>query len=89
MLLHGVVLVKMTRAPEPIDDTDDEPEGPKEGEDEEEEKAPGPREVTTTDWKLVNENKPIWTRKPTTQGGIPWPNPRISLDCIVVVLHRE
>jgi HSP90 family molecular chaperone len=54
-----------TLPPEPIDDTDDEPEGPKEGEDEEEEKAPGPREVTTTDWKLVNENKPIWTRKPT------------------------
>eukprot|EP01001_Neometanema_parovale_P006958 NODE_328_length_2662_cov_400.471052_g308_i0.p1 GENE.NODE_328_length_2662_cov_400.471052_g308_i0~~NODE_328_length_2662_cov_400.471052_g308_i0.p1 ORF type:complete len:787 (+),score=347.64 NODE_328_length_2662_cov_400.471052_g308_i0:52-2412(+) len=36
----------------------------KEDDEEEEKKEPETKEVTTHSWELVNENKPIWTRKP-------------------------
>jgi len=45
---------------------DEEGEVKEEGEDAEkkEEKEPEMEEITTYNWELVNENKPIWTRKP-------------------------
>merc|ERR1719367_1521282 len=69
---------KTEQVDEPIDDEDDEEEpaeDKKEDEDEdaaveeekeEEEKKPKTKKVskTTWDWELVNENKPVWTRKP-------------------------
>mmetsp|Transcript_129493 Transcript_129493/g.223762 ORF Transcript_129493/g.223762 Transcript_129493/m.223762 type:complete len:772 (-) Transcript_129493:168-2483(-) len=51
----------------PVEDSEEAEE--KEGEEgeegeEKEEKEPETKEVTTYNWDLVNQNKPIWTRKP-------------------------
>merc|ERR1719245_1775414 len=56
---------KTEQVDEPIDDEDDEEE-PADEDKEEEEKKPKTKKVskTTWDWELVNENKPVWTRKP-------------------------
>merc|ERR1719322_1711448 len=59
---------KTEQVDEPIDDEDEdeEPAEDKKEEEEEEEKKPKTKKVskTTWDWELVNENKPVWTRKP-------------------------
>lgn len=46
----------------PVDEKEGEDEPEEKEEEEEEDKEPETKEVTKTDWKLVNENKPIWTR---------------------------
>jgi len=61
-----VQVSKTEKVPKAKDDEEPEKKDDEEGEvkDEEEEKEPEMEEVTTFDWKLVNENKPIWQRKP-------------------------
>lgn len=56
---------EVTKAPPTEDDTEDD-EGKVE-EESETEKAPKTKKVTKTvyDWELMNDSKPIWTRKPT------------------------
>eukprot|EP00756_Hemistasia_phaeocysticola_P013159 Hpha_TRINITY_DN15254_c4_g1::TRINITY_DN15254_c4_g1_i1::g.65893::m.65893/K09487/HSP90B, TRA1; heat shock protein 90kDa beta len=57
---------KTEKVPKQKDEAEPEKKDDEEGEvkDEEEDKEPEMEEVTTYDWKLVNENKPIWQRKP-------------------------
>eukprot|EP00667_Euglena_gracilis_P003380 EG_transcript_3387 len=63
--IHFPIYVQTTKTEKvPVDEKEGEDEPEEKEEEEEEDKEPETKEVTKTDWKLVNENKPIWTRKP-------------------------
>lgn len=61
-----VVIEEEVTKPPPTEDDAEDDEGKVE-EEQETEKAPKTKKVTKTvyDWELMNDSKPIWTRKPT------------------------